>query len=342
MARPKFIMRKSVTESTVLFLSIIKWIFLATIAGVIVGGAVSLFLKALTWSIGITAQHANFFWFLPVSLFLSSLMIKYLAPDAEGHGTEKVIEAVHKRAGKIPILVIPVKAVATLFTLALGGSVGKEGPCAQIGAGLTSLYSDIFRFDDHDRKKMVICGISAGFASVFGAPIAGSIFGVEVLFVGAIMYDVLLPSFIAGITSYQISSALGVSRAASISGSFFSTPPGPPGRISGGAYRAPLSASRGAPKDGTPPRGRFSAPIFPPTPPAEGKPPAPPPVEPVRPTGRGMLLPPPSSATPVAVLPTFCGAAKALGGSGEIAVAGDARKPVPLPAKRPFVPGWCQ
>ncbi len=210
MAGPRFIMRKSVTESTVLFLSIIKWIFLATIAGVIVGGAVSLFLKALTWSIGITSQHANFFWFLPVSLFLSSLMIKYLAPDAEGHGTEKVIEAVHKRAGKIPILVIPVKAVATLFTLALGGSVGKEGPCAQIGAGLTSLYSDIFKFDDHDRKKMVICGISAGFASVFGAPIAGSIFGVEVLFVGAIMYDVLLPSFIAGITSYQVSSALGV------------------------------------------------------------------------------------------------------------------------------------
>jgi H+/Cl- antiporter ClcA len=203
-------MRKSVTESTVLFLSIIKWVFLATIAGVIVGGAVSLFLKSLTWSVGVTSQHPRFFWFLPVSLFLSSLMIKYLAPDAEGHGTEKVIEAIHKRAGKIPVLVVPVKLVATLITLALGGSAGKEGPCAQIGAGLTSLFSDLFRFDDHDRKKMVICGISAGFASVFGTPIAGSIFGVEVLFVGAIMYDVLLPSFIAGITAYQVSSSLGV------------------------------------------------------------------------------------------------------------------------------------
>lgn len=135
MARPKFIMRKSVTESTVLFLSIIKWIFLATIAGVIVGGAVSLFLKALTWSIGITAQHANFFWFLPVSLFLSSLMIKYLAPDAEGHGTEKVIEAVHKRAGKIPILVIPVKAVATLFTLALEDLWAKRGLARKLALG---------------------------------------------------------------------------------------------------------------------------------------------------------------------------------------------------------------
>lgn len=138
-------------------------------------------------------------------------MVKYLAPDAEGHGTEKVIEAIHKRSGKIPILVVPVKLVATIITLATGGSAGKEGPCAQIGAGLTSLFSDLLRFDDRDRKKMVICGISAGFASVFGTPIAGSIFGVEVLFIGAIMYDVLLPSFIAGVTVYQVSSVFGIS-----------------------------------------------------------------------------------------------------------------------------------
>jgi len=203
-------MRKSVTESTILFISIIKWVVLASVAGAIVGGAVSLFLKILNWSSAFTAQYPSFFWFLPVSLFVSSLLVKYLAPEAEGHGTEKVIEAIHKRAGKIPILVVPVKLVATIITLAVGGSAGKEGPCAQIGAGLTSLFSDLLRFDDDDRKKMVICGISAGFASVFGTPIAGSIFGVEVLFVGAIMYEVLLPSFIAGIVAYQVSSSVGI------------------------------------------------------------------------------------------------------------------------------------
>jgi H+/Cl- antiporter ClcA len=204
-------MRRTITESTVLFLSIIKWVFLATIAGVIVGAAVSLFLELLTWGTGLSSEVTGFFWLLPASLFVSSLLVTYLAPDAEGHGTEKVIEAIHKRAGKIPVLVVPVKLVATIITLATGGSAGKEGPCAQIGAGLTSLFSDLLRFDEHDRKKMVICGISAGFASVFGTPIAGSIFGVEVLFVGAMLYDVLLPSFIAGITAYQVSSFLGVS-----------------------------------------------------------------------------------------------------------------------------------
>jgi H+/Cl- antiporter ClcA len=204
-------MKKYLTESTVLFLSIVKWVVLATIAGSMVGFAVFLFLVALGWTTGMGRPHIGSVWLLPSALFASSLLIKYLAPDAAGHGTEKVIEAIHKRSGRISILVVPVKLLATVITLGAGGSAGKEGPCAQIGAGLTSLMSDLMRFDDHDRKKMVICGISAGFASVFGTPIAGSIFGVEVLFIGAIMYDVLLPSFIAGITAYQVSSSLGVS-----------------------------------------------------------------------------------------------------------------------------------
>jgi H+/Cl- antiporter ClcA len=107
-------------------------------------------------------------------------------------------------------MVVPVKLAATLVTLCIGGSAGKEGPCAQIGAGIASILAGFLKFGEHDRRKLVICGISAGFALVFGTPIAGSIFGVEVLFVGAILYEVLLPSFIAGITAYHISSALGI------------------------------------------------------------------------------------------------------------------------------------
>lgn len=203
-------MRKTLTESTILFVSIIKWTVLATIAGLVVGIAVVIFLRLLQWSTGTFQRYDFYYIFLPLTLFLSSLLVRYLAPEAQGHGTEKVIEAIHKRSGKIPLLVVPVKLVATLITLASGGSAGKEGPCAQIGAGLTSFLSTLFRFDSYDRRKMVICGISAGFAAVFGTPIAGSIFGVEVLFIGGMLYDVLLPSFIAGITAFQVSSNLGV------------------------------------------------------------------------------------------------------------------------------------
>ncbi|MEN6369392.1 MAG: chloride channel protein [Thermotogota bacterium] len=197
-------------EQTVLFVSIVKWFTLATATGSVVGLSTTGFLKLLDATSNAAQRLPYFYALLPVALCLSALLVRFLAPDAEGHGTEKVIEAVHRRSGKIPIQVVPVKLVATVITLAAGGSAGKEGPCAQIGAGLSSLLASLLRFDDRDRVKLVVCGISAGFASVFGTPIAGSIFGVEVLFVGGIMYETLLPSFVAGITAYQVSAALGV------------------------------------------------------------------------------------------------------------------------------------
>jgi H+/Cl- antiporter ClcA len=202
-------MKDRLTEESVLFISVLKWFVLATLIGVLVGFSTTAFLKVLQWSFGVASTHTYYFLTLPVAMVASVLLIKFLAPDAKGHGTEKVIEAIHKRSGKIPAAVVPVKLVATVVTLTAGGSVGKEGPCAQIGAGVASLAADLLRMDDHDRKKIVICGISAGFAAVFGTPIAGAIFGIEVLVVGGIFYEVLFPSFIAGITAYQISAWLG-------------------------------------------------------------------------------------------------------------------------------------
>ncbi len=97
-----------------------------------------------------------------------------------------------------------------MLTIFSGGSVGKEGPGAQIGAGAASWLSDMLKFSEEDRRKLVICGISAGFASVFGTPIAGAIFGVEVLIIGVILYDVLLPSFIAGFAAFTTAQFLGI------------------------------------------------------------------------------------------------------------------------------------
>ncbi|MHB8843786.1 MAG: chloride channel protein [Nitrospirota bacterium] len=203
-------MKRKVIESSVLFISIIKWLFLASCAGILVGLSTTVFLKALGFSIAEAARYPYYYLLLPAALFLTALIVKYLAPDAEGHGTEKIIEAVHQRSGKIRLMVVPVKLVATVITIASGGSAGKEGPAAQIGAAVSSAFSDLLRFDSRDRKKLVICGISAGFATVFGTPIAGAIFGVEVLFVGGMLYDVLLPSFVSGIVAFQVSSALGI------------------------------------------------------------------------------------------------------------------------------------
>jgi H+/Cl- antiporter ClcA len=179
--------------------------------GILIGALITLFLKILSM-----AEESRgllpfpYYFTLPFALVLSVYVIKKLAPKAEGHGTEKVIEAIHKSDGKIDIAILPVKVMATVLSIFAGASVGKEGPGAQLGAAASSFVSTLFRFNIHDRKKLVICGISAGFASVFGTPIAGAIFGIEILIVGTIMYDVLLPSIIAGFTAFLTAQYLGV------------------------------------------------------------------------------------------------------------------------------------
>lgn len=202
--------RRKILEEGTLFISVLKWSVIATVIGLLVGISTSIFLLLLG-SLTIIISEIKFYYFaLPVVFVFSALIVKYLAPEAEGHGTEKVIEAIHERSGKISILVIPVKLITSIMTIAFGGSAGKEGPCAQIGAGISSTVASIFRMSDDDRKKIVICGISAGFASVFGTPIAGALFGIEVLFIGQMLYEVLLPSFVSGFTAYYVASSMGI------------------------------------------------------------------------------------------------------------------------------------
>lgn len=197
-------------DEKIILYDVFRWFILATIIGLLSGLLVSLFIKLLIWGTDYAGKHPFYFWVAPIFFVINIILIKYFAPDAEGHGTEKVIEAIHKRAGKIKALVIPIKLITTLLTLFSGGSVGKEGPSAQMGGGIASLMADILKFNDADRKKLIICGISAGFAAIFGTPISGAIFGIEVLFVGVLLYDNLLPSFVSGITAFYVTHLFGI------------------------------------------------------------------------------------------------------------------------------------
>jgi len=200
-------------EVPVLAGSILKWLILSSGVGLIVGLSTTLFLKILNFGFGLTSSLPYPFLLVPVGLLISAWLTTKVAPEAAGHGTERIIQAIHLRAGKIQASVIPIKLVATIVTIVPGGSAGNIGPCAQIGGGLTSLVSDLFKFDEVDRKKLVVCGISAGFAAVFGTPIAGAFFGAEVLFVGRFFYGVLFQSVIAAVVASQVASMLGVAHA---------------------------------------------------------------------------------------------------------------------------------
>ncbi len=194
------------TEHAALLISTLKWAFLGASAGVCVGWGTRGFL----WAVAAAPAGMHYitrgafapFFLLPVALPLCVWLIRTFAPDARGHGTEAVIAAVHQRSGRVDWLIAPIKLAATVLTLAVGGSVGKEGPAAQIGASITSLFADLMRLRDEDRRRIVICGISAGFAAVFGTPVSGALFGIEVLYLGQIDYTVIFPAMVAGIVGH--------------------------------------------------------------------------------------------------------------------------------------------
>src|SRR5260221_2238466 len=196
------------TEHTALLISTLKWALLGAAAGVCVGLGTRVFLwtlgRSADWARAVTGGRLPAFVFLPIALPICVWLIRTFSADARGHGTEAVIAAVHQRSGRVDWLVAPVKLGATVVTLAFGGSVGKEGPAAQIGAALTSLFADILRLRDEDRRRLVICGISAGFAAVFGTPVSGALFGIEVLYLGRIDYSVIFPALVAGIVAHLV------------------------------------------------------------------------------------------------------------------------------------------
>jgi H+/Cl- antiporter ClcA len=154
-------MRRTLTEESILFASVIKWIALASCTGVVVGLAATAFLKSLSWATDAADGWSHTYLFLPLAFLVSSLLTTYLAPDAAGHGTEKVIEAIHRRASVIPLGVRSVKLLATVLT-ALDRWSAQGRPLCPIGAGLSSLSRKNFAIRQTDRKKLVICGISAG------------------------------------------------------------------------------------------------------------------------------------------------------------------------------------
>ncbi|MEO5799975.1 MAG: chloride channel protein [Gemmatimonadales bacterium] len=196
------------TEHTALFVSTTKWALLGAGAGACVGLGTRAFLWSIahagSWLTSINHTGLPGYWALPLALPICVWMIRTFSPEARGHGTEAVIAAIHQRSGRIDWMVAPVKLTATVTTLTFGGSVGKEGPAAQIGAALTSLTADLFRLSDPDRRRLVICGISAGFAAVFGTPVSGALFGIEVLYLGRIDYSVIFPALVAGIVSHLV------------------------------------------------------------------------------------------------------------------------------------------
>ncbi len=134
---------------------------------------------------------------------LSGVLVYTLAPEAEGHGTDAAIAAYHWKSGQIRPRVPLVKIVASALTLGTGGSGGREGPIAQIGAGFGSFLGGALRLRPAERRVLMAAGMGAGVAAIFRAPLAGALFAAEVLYRSPdFESEVIIPAALASITAY--------------------------------------------------------------------------------------------------------------------------------------------
>ena len=135
---------------------------------------------------------------------VSGWLVYRFAPEASGHGTDAMIDAFHNGKGVIRPVVPIVKAVATILTLGSGGSAGKEGPVAQIGAGLGSWLATLLKLSHAQRRILLLAGTAGGLGAIFRAPLGGAITSVEILYREDFESDALIPCVISSIVAYSI------------------------------------------------------------------------------------------------------------------------------------------
>lgn len=135
---------------------------------------------------------------------ISGIIVYSLAPETEGHGTDSVINAFHKLKGRIRKRVPVVKTIASIITIGSGGSAGREGPIAQIGAGFSSFLADILGEGERDRRILLICGVAAGVGCIFKAPLGGALFAMAVLYKRDYEVEGIIPAVISSIVAYSV------------------------------------------------------------------------------------------------------------------------------------------
>jgi CIC family chloride channel protein len=209
-----------------------RWLVLALLVGVVAGLGGALLTWGVDWIGSVVLHDVVGFqvpghgeaadagwsfperpWFLLLVLPLVGLLVGWLvqtfAPEAEGHGTDAVINSYHRERAELRKRVVPVKLITSMLTIGSGGSAGREGPVAQVGAGFGSYLADLLRLGYHDRRVLVISGMAAGIGGMFRAPLGAALFAVEVLYSDPdFESEALIPAIISSIVSYIVVASL--------------------------------------------------------------------------------------------------------------------------------------
>jgi chloride channel protein, CIC family len=209
---------------------VLRWPGLSVLVGVAAGLGAVLFDELLKWSLHFLIQIPTGYYepgrgaplseirqllHFPFSGLIvlipalgglaAGLLVFTFAPEAEGHGTDGMIDAFHQRGGYIRKRVPLIKTLASALTIGSGGSAGKEGPIAQIGAGIGSLLASLLKLTARDRRILILAGAAGGIGAIFHAPLGAALFAPEVLYRDAeFEFEAILPCVTSSIIAYAI------------------------------------------------------------------------------------------------------------------------------------------
>jgi H+/Cl- antiporter ClcA len=190
-----------------------KWLVIAAPVGAIIGVAVAVFLWALNWATQTrisTENAAGIPWtlyLLPIAGLGVGLMYHLYGKSVEG-GNNLIIDEIHEPGGGVPSRMTPLVLIGTVITHLFGGSAGREGTAVQMGGSIASTVCRWLRINPSDTRTLLMCGVAAGFGAVFGTPLTGAIFAVEVLAIGIVSFQSIVPCLIASIVGDQMAGLL--------------------------------------------------------------------------------------------------------------------------------------
>ena len=180
---------------------LLRWTIIIFPVSVSTGLLVAFFLWLLDKVTILRWQNLWLIYLLPVAgVFIVWLYHRFGKVSVAGNNL--VIDEIHEPGGGVPLQMTPLILFTTVITHLFGGSAGREGTAIQMGGSMASQFTDWFKLPGPDKQILLMCGMAAGFAAVFGTPVAGAVFALEVLYIGRIKYDALIPCLIAGIIAH--------------------------------------------------------------------------------------------------------------------------------------------
>jgi len=198
-----------IANATTALITLCKWVLLGSLVGLLAGVGSAIFLIGLYWATDTRETTPWLLYLLPVAGMAIGFVYDRVGREVQA-GNNLLLQRIQTTGGDVSILMAPLIVITTIVTHLFGGSAGREGTAVQMGGSLADSLGRLLRLSPESRRLLLISGISGGFGAVFGTPIAGMVFGMEVLAVGRIRYDAIVPCLVASAIGDLVCQSLGV------------------------------------------------------------------------------------------------------------------------------------